>query len=140
MSTHVSKVCNKAFRGLYFIRKFRKYLSGDATKVLVHAFVTSLLDYCNSVPCSLAFQNTNMIGCRGFLAYLPALSASNPSSVTTHQPFTIYIGYHCPTGFNLKYCYQQIRRVIPLSAVFFVGFFRFCFVLFFFFFAVHCRD
>ena len=49
MTIHVSKVYNKACRGLYSIRQIRKYLSGGATKVLVHAFVTSLLDYCNSL-------------------------------------------------------------------------------------------
>ena len=49
MSIHVSKVHNKACRGLYSIRQIRTYLSGDATKVLVHAFVTSRLVYCSSL-------------------------------------------------------------------------------------------
>ena len=49
MSIYVSKVYSKAFRGLYSIRQIRKYLSEDATKVVVHAFVTSHLDYCNSL-------------------------------------------------------------------------------------------
>ena len=49
MSIYVSKVYSKAFRGLYSIRQIRKYLSEDATKVVAHAFVTSHLDYCNSL-------------------------------------------------------------------------------------------
>ena len=49
MSIHVSKVYNKACRDLFSIRQIQKYLSGDATKVLVHAFVTSRLHYCNSL-------------------------------------------------------------------------------------------
>ena len=48
MSTHVGKVCSKAFRGLYRIRRIRKYLSEESTKTLIHAFATSHLDYCNS--------------------------------------------------------------------------------------------
>ena len=40
MSTHIGKVCSKAFRGLYNIRQIRKYLSEDSTKTLIHAFVT----------------------------------------------------------------------------------------------------
>ena len=39
MSTHIGKVCSKAFRGFYNIRQIRKYLSEDSTKTLIHAFV-----------------------------------------------------------------------------------------------------
>ena len=49
MSSHVGKVCSKAFRGLYNIRQIRKFLSEDSTKTLIHAFVTFHLDYCNSL-------------------------------------------------------------------------------------------
>ena len=49
MDIHIGKVCSKAFRGLYNIRQIRKFLSEDTTKILVHAFVTSHLDYCNSL-------------------------------------------------------------------------------------------
>ena len=53
MSSHVGKVCRKAFRGLYNIRQIRKFLSEDSTKTLIHAFVTSHLDYC------MAYLSTN---------------------------------------------------------------------------------
>ena len=49
MNIHVGKVCSKAFRGLYNIRQIRKFLSMDSAKTLIHAFVTSHLDYCNSL-------------------------------------------------------------------------------------------
>jgi hypothetical protein len=49
MDVHVGKVCSKAFRGLYNIRQIRKFLSQEATKTLVHAFIMSHLDYCNSL-------------------------------------------------------------------------------------------
>ena len=48
MSSHVGKVCSKAFHGLYNICQIRKFLSEDSTKTLIHAFVTSHLDYCDS--------------------------------------------------------------------------------------------
>ncbi|KAL9984297.1 hypothetical protein ACROYT_G006572, partial [Oculina patagonica] len=48
MNSHIGKVCSKAFRSLYNIRQIRKFLSEETTKILVHAFVTSHLDYCNS--------------------------------------------------------------------------------------------
>ncbi len=49
MNMHVSKICSEAFRSLYHIKQIRKYLTDDATKILVHAFITSHLDYCNSL-------------------------------------------------------------------------------------------
>lgn len=49
MSVHVGKMCSKAFGGLYKIRQIRKYLSVDTTKTLIHAFVTSHVDYCNAL-------------------------------------------------------------------------------------------
>jgi len=49
MNEHVSKVCSKAFRSLYNIRQIRKYLTVESTKTLIHAFLTSHIDYCNSL-------------------------------------------------------------------------------------------
>lgn len=53
MNVHVGKMCSKAFRGLYKIKQMRKFLSTESTKTLVHAFVTSHLDYCNSLLAGL---------------------------------------------------------------------------------------
>ena len=49
MKVHVSKVCSKAFRGFYNIRETKKFLSIEHPKTLVHAFVTSHPDYCDSL-------------------------------------------------------------------------------------------
>ena len=49
MTLQVGKICSKAFHGLYNIRHIRKFLSPESTKILVHAFVTCHLDYCNSL-------------------------------------------------------------------------------------------
>ncbi len=49
MEVHVGKICTKAFRSLYNIRQIRKFISQESTKTLVHAFVTSHLDCCNSL-------------------------------------------------------------------------------------------
>ncbi len=49
MGQQVSKVCRNGFHQLYRLRKIRKYLSNEATQTLVHAFITSNLDYCNSL-------------------------------------------------------------------------------------------
>ena len=49
LDKHVSSLSSKSFYQLYKIRKLRKYLTTDATKILLHAFITSNLDYCNSL-------------------------------------------------------------------------------------------
>ena len=49
MSTHVNQVCQKGYYQLKRIRQIRKYLDKPATEKLVHAFVTSNIDYCNSL-------------------------------------------------------------------------------------------
>jgi len=49
METHIMKTCGAAFYHLHNIRRIRKYLSQDIAETLIHAFVTSQIDYCNSL-------------------------------------------------------------------------------------------
>ena len=49
MSSHISKLCSFAFYHLCNIRRMRKYLSQETAGMLVHAFITSRIDYCNSL-------------------------------------------------------------------------------------------
>ncbi len=49
MSQHVNNVCRGALAGIRKIGQIRHYLNQDSTARLVHAFVTSKLDACNSL-------------------------------------------------------------------------------------------
>ena len=49
MSEHITKLCASAFFYIYKIRRIRKYLSRDSAETLVHAFISSRLDYGNSL-------------------------------------------------------------------------------------------
>ena len=49
MATHMTKTCGSAFFYLYNILHIRKYLTSECTEKLIHAFITSRLDYCNSL-------------------------------------------------------------------------------------------
>ncbi len=49
MKEHVLATCKSANFQLYSIGRIRKYLTQDACKKLVHAFVTSKLDYANAL-------------------------------------------------------------------------------------------
>ena len=45
----INKTCSSAFYYLYNMRRIRKYLSRSVTESLVHAFITSRIDYCDSL-------------------------------------------------------------------------------------------
>ncbi|XP_077987468.1 uncharacterized protein LOC144442071 [Glandiceps talaboti] len=49
MKKQVTQVCKSSHYHIRNIGKIRKYLTDDAVKLLVHAFVTSRIDYCNSL-------------------------------------------------------------------------------------------
>ena len=49
LDKHVSNVCAKCFFWLCQLRWVRRSLDVESVKTLVHAFVTTRIDYCNSV-------------------------------------------------------------------------------------------
>ena len=49
LSPHVNTVVKGAFYHIRNISKIRKYISKSATEILIHSFVSSKLDFCNSV-------------------------------------------------------------------------------------------
>ncbi|XP_073237938.1 uncharacterized protein [Porites lutea] len=61
ISTHISKLCSSAFFHLHYISRIRKFLSPGETKSLVHAFVTSRFDYCNSLFYGLPASQLNKV-------------------------------------------------------------------------------
>ena len=48
-SKHINQICKTSYFSLYKISKVRSLLDQASTEKLVHAFITSPLDYCNSV-------------------------------------------------------------------------------------------
>lgn len=49
MELHIKQICSSAFFQLYKIGKIRSHLTKPALERLVHALITSKLDYCNSL-------------------------------------------------------------------------------------------
>ena len=49
VASHITKISASLFYYIYNIRLIRKYLSRQSTEILVHAFITSRLDYCNDL-------------------------------------------------------------------------------------------
>ena len=61
MNFHINKVCNASFYCLHNIRRIRKHPSRDSSETLIHAFVSSRLDYCNSLFYGLPQVQINKI-------------------------------------------------------------------------------
>lgn len=49
MDVHINQICQKSSHQLYLIREIKKFLPQNALLTMVHAFITSNIDYCNSV-------------------------------------------------------------------------------------------
>ena len=61
MNTHISKVSRAAFYHLHNISRIRRFLSLEDTKALVHAFVTSRVDYTNSLLYGLPVKHLHKL-------------------------------------------------------------------------------
>ena len=53
LKNHISAVCKKSYFQLQNLYHIRKYITKSACETLVHAFITSRLDYCNSLLAGL---------------------------------------------------------------------------------------
>ena len=56
MRRHITNVCRAGFFYLHNIRRIKKYLSRDSLLTLVHAFITSRLEYCNALLYGLPIE------------------------------------------------------------------------------------
>ena len=63
MSCHINKICRSTSLALRNIGRVRKYLNQQSTERLVHAFITSSLDYCNSLLYGLPAKEINKLRC-----------------------------------------------------------------------------
>ena len=61
MSPQINQVVKGAFYHLKNIAKIKKYIGAGTTKVLIHSFVSSRLDFCNSLLYSLPKYEVNKL-------------------------------------------------------------------------------
>ncbi len=75
MNAHISNVCRVASHSLWRIGRLRKFLDQSNTEKLIHVFVTSRLDYCNSL--FLVYTITNLRSYNIFKMLLPVWLLGN---------------------------------------------------------------
>ncbi len=59
--TNVNRFCKAAFFHLFNIRRIRKFLTHETAQILINSFVTSRLDYCNSLYYGLPANQLNKL-------------------------------------------------------------------------------
>ena len=99
---HIGKIYSKAFYGLYKIRQIRKFVIPESTKTLVHAFVTSYLDYCNSLLFGVPKYQIDRL--RKVLNAAARLIFRIPNLITFRPPYFIFTGFLRLIAFILS-CY-----------------------------------
>jgi hypothetical protein len=114
MSNHVTSICKSASFQLYKIRKIRNYLSQEAAAQLIHAFVTSRLDYCNSllsgIPATSIFrlQRIQNIAAR-ILTRTKKFDHITPVLKSLH-----WLPIHLRIKFKiLLLCYKIVNGLVP---------------------------
>ena len=61
MTSHISNIVRTAFFKIREISYYRRFLTSSATKTLIHAYITSRLDYCNGLLYGLPKESTNKL-------------------------------------------------------------------------------
>ena len=61
MEDHVNSICRGSYLQLKNIRKLREFLDQPSLECVVHAYITSKLDYCNYLLCGLPVTLINKL-------------------------------------------------------------------------------
>ena len=88
MLSLVNNVCKSALYRVRTISRIRKYLSTQTTEILIHAFVTSKLDHCNSLLYNVPKNVINR-----FRMQLPDWLHGLGSVITLLPSSSIFTGY-----------------------------------------------
>ena len=89
----IGKICSRAFRGLYNVRQIRKFLTVQSTKTLIHAFVSTHLDYYNAL-----------------LFYLPKYQLDRLPKVHNAAARVTLVIINSPVNTMLPYKFQKWNR------------------------------
>jgi len=88
------------FLPLRQLRLSRNRLTTDAAKTLIHAFVSSRLDYCNSLLVGVADCVIRKL--QGVQSAAARISPKPINSTTSHRSFENCIGFRSPSGYNTR--------------------------------------
>ena len=108
MSFHISKQCASALHHLHNTSRIRRFLSADTSKSLVHAFVTSRVDYCNSLLYGLPVSHLNKVQ-RVLNATARLVCRAPRYTVAEVRCCTSCTGYRLGNALVLRFYYLFLR-------------------------------
>ncbi len=101
-SSHVKAVTKSAYHHLKNIARIISFVSSQDLEKLVHAFITSRVDYCNGL---LTFQRRPLDSCSSSRTLLPEYCLEPENLSISHQSSGPYTGFQLHLGLILKYFY-----------------------------------
>ena len=124
MTKHVSNVCRSAAMAIYKIGKILKYLDLKTTERLIHAFVTSRLDYCNCLLYGLPqYELSKLQQIQNSAARLTSRKRDNVESVLQELHWLpiakriefkiLLITYKCLHGLAPMYLAELLTKYTP---------------------------
>ena len=114
MVNHVTKLCQVCFFQLRRLRAVRRSLTPDVTLTLVHAFVCSRIDYCNSALYGVAAST--WIVCSRSSTLLPGwFSVFRNTDIFQQRYVTASIGFPSGVGSSFRIC-MLVRNSLSRTA------------------------
>ena len=122
---HVKNMCRQAAFGIHKVGQIRKYLDMKTTERLIHAFVTSRIDYCNSLLYGLPqYQLNQLQRIQNSAAKLTAMKRVNVSSILEKLHWLtiekrivfklLLIAYKCKHGLAPVYLSELLSKYEPV--------------------------
>ncbi len=125
LTQHVNNICRHAALAIYKIGQIRKYLDLKTTERLIHAFVSSRIDYCNSLLYGLPQYQLNKIQrIQNSAAKLTVMKRDNVSSILNDLHWLpiakriefkiLLITFKCLNGLAPVYLSDLLTKYIPV--------------------------
>lgn len=126
MEAHIRAVCKTCYMHIYNLNKLKRYIDRESLEYIVHAFITSKLDYCNALYCGLPetllhrlqlIQNTTariLSGSSRHDSITPVLYSLHWLPVEQRVKFKVLMTiYKCINNLAPRYLQELLQPYVP---------------------------
>ncbi len=118
LDKHISSVIGSSFYQLRLLSKIKHFLNATTLEIVVHAFITSRLDYCNSLYCGISKSQITLLldfqDHQTLLLDLFKLVANVTTSPLYRGPFTGCL-FNLESILKLSYWCTTLYITMPLA-------------------------